>query len=58
VDELITGWGDRPVHAADAAADGVAKLDRKFKALADASKPAPIIRELTRRNELGQDGQM
>jgi predicted RNA-binding protein YlxR (DUF448 family) len=49
VDELITRGGAAVlVHAADAAADGVAKLDRKFKALADArGKPAPIIRELT-----------
>jgi hypothetical protein len=49
VDELITRQRAAVlVHAADAAADGVAKLDRKFKALADVEgKPAPIIRELT-----------
>jgi len=49
VDELITRERAAVlVHAADAAADGVAKLDRKFKALADVEgKPAPIIRELT-----------
>ena len=36
VDELITRERAAVlVHAADAAADGVAKLDRKFKALAD-----------------------
>ena len=49
VDELITRERAAAlVHAADAAADGVAKLDRKFKALAAVEgKPAPIIRELT-----------
>jgi uncharacterized protein len=49
VDELITRQRAAVlVHAADAAADGVAKLDRKFKALADVEgKSAPIIRELT-----------
>jgi predicted RNA-binding protein YlxR (DUF448 family) len=49
VDELITRKRAAAlIHAADAAADGVAKLDRKFKALAGVEgKPAPIIRELT-----------
>jgi len=49
VDELI--MRERAVvlvHAADAAADGVTKLDRKFKALAGVEgKLAPVIRELT-----------
>jgi uncharacterized protein len=36
------------LHAADAAADGVEKLDRKFNALAAAGgSPADVIRELT-----------
>jgi uncharacterized protein len=36
------------LHATDAANDGMAKLDRKFKALEDADKiRAPAIRELT-----------
>jgi len=36
------------IHAAEAAADGVAKLDRKFKALAgEKGNPASIVRELT-----------
>jgi predicted RNA-binding protein YlxR (DUF448 family) len=49
VDELIARERAAAlVHAADAAADGVVKLDRKFKALAGVEgKPAPIIRELT-----------
>jgi predicted RNA-binding protein YlxR (DUF448 family) len=49
VDEMITRErADVLIHAADAAADGVAKLDRKFKALAGVQgKPAPIVRELT-----------
>jgi uncharacterized protein len=49
VDELITRERAAAlIHAAGAAADGVAKLDRKFKAVAGSeTKPAPIIRELT-----------
>jgi uncharacterized protein len=36
------------VHAADAAGDGVAKLDRKFRALAGlGADPEPIVRQLT-----------
>jgi len=49
VDEMVAGEKSAVLlHATDAAADGVAKLDRKFKALAgsDESPPA-IIRELT-----------
>src|SRR4051794_4038371 len=49
VEEMVAGEKSAVLlHATDAAADGVAKLDRKFKALAgpDESQPA-IIRELT-----------
>jgi predicted RNA-binding protein YlxR (DUF448 family) len=49
VDELIARERAAVVlHATDAAADGVDKLDRKFKALAgEEGKPASIVRELT-----------
>ena len=49
VEELITRERAAVlIHATDAAADGAAKLDRKFKALASPrSSPAAVIRELT-----------
>jgi predicted RNA-binding protein YlxR (DUF448 family) len=49
VEELIAaGRAVLLLHAADAAADGVAKLDRKFKALTDLPHAeATIVRELT-----------
>jgi predicted RNA-binding protein YlxR (DUF448 family) len=49
VDELIARESAAIlIHAADAAVDGVAKLDRKFKALPKlVSTPERIIRELT-----------
>ena len=49
VDELIArGQAAVVLHAADAAADGVAKLDRKFKAVAGPNGgTATVIRELT-----------
>ena len=49
VDELIArGQAAVLLHAADAAADGVAKLDRKFKAVTCPDDgPATVIRELT-----------
>ena len=52
VEELIeAGQAVALIHAADAAADGVGKLDRKFKALCglDATSAA-IVRELAGRN--------
>lgn len=49
VEELIDrGQADLLVHAADAAGDGVAKLDRKFRALRGADAVAErIVREMT-----------
>jgi len=48
VEELIeAGEAVALIHAADAAADGVGKLDRKFKALRGPNDtPAAIVREL------------
>ena len=48
VEELIeAGQAVALIHAADAAADGVGKLDRKFKALRGPNDtPAVIVREL------------
>lgn len=48
VEELIeAGRAIALIHAADAAADGVAKLDRKFKALGGHDNTSPVtIREL------------
>jgi len=48
VEELIeAGEAVALIHAADAAADGVGKLDRKFKALRGPNDtPATIVREL------------
>ena len=48
VEELIeAGQAVALIHAADAAADGVGKLDRKFKALRGPNDtPATIVREL------------
>ena len=49
VEELIAGERAAVLlHAADAATDGVEKLDRKFKAVAGREgNPATIVRELT-----------
>jgi predicted RNA-binding protein YlxR (DUF448 family) len=47
-DFLDRGLADVLVHASDAAADGVAKLDRKFRALAGPeAQAARTVRELT-----------
>jgi predicted RNA-binding protein YlxR (DUF448 family) len=49
VEELIeAGRAVALIHAAEAAADGMSKLDRKFKALdSSPDTPAAIVRELT-----------
>jgi predicted RNA-binding protein YlxR (DUF448 family) len=45
---IVTGEAALLVHAAEAADDGVEKLDRKFQAVArESGRPAPIIREFT-----------
>jgi uncharacterized protein len=45
---IVAGEAAILVHGADAADDGVERLDRKFKAVArDLGRPAPIVRQLT-----------